>query len=181
MFRRKTTIKKTTVTLPLRNQYVLDTYTRRMKRYEELVYVCCFWVGYDLLLELIPVVGKCISLLFSLSMFRLACKADLPRRIRKKMIYHITVDFLLGLIPILGIILNMLYRAHSKNTKILKKYLYERAVQNEERAKITEQTTYESIQEISANDSQSSSAPLITQETQIVSTVNVQYEDSKMK
>lgn len=50
MFRRKTTIKKPTITLPARDQYVLNTYTRRMKRYEELVYVCCFWVGYDLLL-----------------------------------------------------------------------------------------------------------------------------------
>ncbi|RCH96137.1 hypothetical protein CU097_010837 [Rhizopus azygosporus] len=91
--------------------------------------LCCCWIGYDILLELIPIVGKVISLMFSLSLYKLACQAELPRSIRKKMLYHISVDFLLGLIPILGILLDMLYRAHSKNLRLLRRFLYERARQ----------------------------------------------------
>ncbi|ORZ05062.1 hypothetical protein BCR42DRAFT_443916 [Absidia repens] len=132
MFRRKTIKHEPLLTLPKRDQYVLDKYTRRMKTYDEMFYVCCCWVGYDVLLEFIPVIGKVISLGFSLSMYRLACQADLPKALRRRMLYHISVDFLLGLIPILGILLDALYRAHSKNTKLLRKYLYQRARENNE-------------------------------------------------
>ncbi|KAI8885866.1 hypothetical protein K501DRAFT_245067 [Backusella circina FSU 941] len=115
------------VHLPERDAIILDKYTRRMKRFDEMIKVCCCWIGYDILLEFIPIVGKVISLMFAMSMYKLACQADLPRSIKQRMLYHITVDFLLGLIPILGILLDILYRAHSKNTRILKQYLYERA------------------------------------------------------
>ncbi|KAI8071027.1 hypothetical protein BC940DRAFT_295054 [Gongronella butleri] len=120
------------VALPRRDQYVLDKYTRRMKRWDELFKVCCCWIGWDVILDFIPVVGKVITLMFSLSMYRLACQADLPRQLREKMLWHITVDFLLGLIPILGIVLDAMYRAHSKNTRLLRRYLYERARANQE-------------------------------------------------
>ncbi|CEI86227.1 hypothetical protein RMCBS344292_00670 [Rhizopus microsporus] len=63
--------------------------------------------------------------MFSLSLYKLACQAELPRSIRKKMLYHIS----LGLIPILGILLDMLYRAHIKNLRLLRRFLYERARQ----------------------------------------------------
>ncbi|SAL96554.1 hypothetical protein [Absidia glauca] len=132
MFQRRTTVHRPLLTLPKRDQYILDKYTRRMKAYDEMFYVCCCWIGYDVLLDFIPVVGKVISLSFSLSMYRLACQADLPKKLRRRMLYHISVDFLLGLIPILGILLDALYRAHSKNTKLLRRYLYDRARQNEE-------------------------------------------------
>lgn len=67
------------------------------------------------------------------------------------MLYHVSIDFLvsfpsrikahitkqaqkLGLIPILGILLDMLYRAHSKNARILRRFLYERARQGANKA-----------------------------------------------
>lgn len=34
-----------------------------------------------------------ISVCFSLSMYRLACQAELPKRLRRDMLYHISVDF----------------------------------------------------------------------------------------
>ncbi|KAG2232145.1 hypothetical protein BDF21DRAFT_416652 [Thamnidium elegans] len=122
------------VELPERDRLVLDRYNRRVKRFDEVVKVCCCWVGYDLLLELIPIFGKVISLIFALSLFRLACQCGLPRSIKRRMLYHISIDFLLGLIPILGILLNMLYRAHSKNARILSRFLQERARQGETKA-----------------------------------------------
>ncbi|ORX62289.1 hypothetical protein DM01DRAFT_1403963 [Hesseltinella vesiculosa] len=86
--------------LPPRDQFILDKYTRRMKTWDELFKVCCCWIGYDVLLEFIPVVGKIITLAFSLKMYRLACQADLPRHIREQMMYHITVDFMASSWPL---------------------------------------------------------------------------------
>ncbi|KAL0095561.1 hypothetical protein F4703DRAFT_1789216 [Phycomyces blakesleeanus] len=115
------------VQLSKRDQIILDKYNERVRKFDEMFKLCCCWIGYDVLLDFIPIVGKVISLGFALSLYRLACKADLPKSIRQRMIYHLSVDFLLGLIPILGILLDMLYRAHSKNARILRRFMYERA------------------------------------------------------
>ncbi|KAI8985459.1 hypothetical protein BDB01DRAFT_850035 [Pilobolus umbonatus] len=126
------------VQLPERDAKILEIYTRRMKKFDEMFKVCCCWIGYDVLLEFIPIFGKVISLFFALSLYRLACEADIPRALKKRMLYHLSVDFLLGLIPILGILLDMLYRAHSKNARLLRKYLYKRAKANQEMAELTQ-------------------------------------------
>ncbi|KAL1936660.1 hypothetical protein VTP01DRAFT_794 [Rhizomucor pusillus] len=115
------------VKLPERDARILETYERRAKKFDEMIKLCCCWIGYDALLDLIPVVGKVISLCFSLSMYRLACQADLPKSLRRDMLYHVSVDFVLGLIPILGVVLTMLYRANMKNARMLRRYLYKRA------------------------------------------------------
>lgn len=120
-------VQEPEVVLPERDALVLEKYTRRMKKFDEMIKVCCCWVGYDVLLEFIPIFGKVISLYFALSLYRLACQCELPRSIKRRMLYHVSIDFLLGLIPILGILLDMLYRAHSKNARILRRFLYERA------------------------------------------------------
>lgn len=38
------------VELPERDRLVLDKYKRRVKKFDEVVKICCCWVGYDLLL-----------------------------------------------------------------------------------------------------------------------------------
>lgn len=38
------------VVLPERDALVLEKYTRRMKRFDEMIKICCCWVGYDILL-----------------------------------------------------------------------------------------------------------------------------------
>lgn len=38
------------VVLPERDALVLEKYTRRMKRFDEMIKICCCWVGYDVLL-----------------------------------------------------------------------------------------------------------------------------------
>lgn len=103
------------VKLPERDARILETYERRAKKFDEMIKLCCCWIGYDALLgkrtqavhsnlwiltnswlakkDLIPVVGKVISLCFSLSMYRLACQADLPKSLRRDMLYHVSVDF----------------------------------------------------------------------------------------
>ncbi|KAI8643714.1 hypothetical protein BD408DRAFT_431188 [Parasitella parasitica] len=130
----KKKVQEPEVQLSARDARVLEIYTRRMKKFDEMIKLCCCWVGYDVLLEFIPIFGKVISLCFALSLYRLACQCELPRSIKRRMLYHVSIDFLLGLIPILGILLDMLYRAHSKNARILRRFLYERARQGANKA-----------------------------------------------
>ncbi|KAI7851465.1 hypothetical protein BDC45DRAFT_571958 [Circinella umbellata] len=120
------------VQLPERDARILAKYEYRAKQFDEMIKICCCWIGYDVLLDFIPIVGKVISLGFSLSMYRLSCQCDLPRSLRRNMLSNITVDFVLGLIPILGILLTALYRANTKNARLLRRFLYKRAAQRQE-------------------------------------------------
>ncbi|ORZ01494.1 hypothetical protein BCR43DRAFT_487019 [Syncephalastrum racemosum] len=129
------------VELPERDARILEKYERRAKQFDEMIKVCCCWIGYDVMLDLIPFVGKCISLGFSLSMYRLACQAELPSSLRRRMMYHTSVDFVLGMIPILGILLTMLYRANTKNARLLRRFLYQRAEQDPQNIKTTAAST----------------------------------------
>ncbi|KAI8146406.1 hypothetical protein BJV82DRAFT_415882 [Fennellomyces sp. T-0311] len=119
------------VQLPERDARILAKYEYRAKQFDEMFKLCCCWIGYDVLLDFIPIVGKVISLGFSLSMYRLACGCDLPSSLRRTMLYHISVDFVLGMIPILGILLTALYRANTKNARLLRRFLYQRASQQQ--------------------------------------------------
>lgn len=47
-------------------------------------------------IEFIPIFGKVISLYFALSLYRLACQCDLPRSIKRRMLYHVSIDFLVS-------------------------------------------------------------------------------------
>ncbi|KAI9319901.1 hypothetical protein BX666DRAFT_1344182 [Dichotomocladium elegans] len=120
------------IQLPENDARLLAKYEYRAKQFDEMIKICCCWIGYDVLLDFIPVVGKIISLCFSLSMYNLACKANLPRALRRRMIYNISVDFVLGIIPVAGIVLTALYRANTKNARMLRRYLYERARLNQQ-------------------------------------------------
>ncbi|KAI9469113.1 MAG: hypothetical protein EXX96DRAFT_543769 [Benjaminiella poitrasii] len=106
------------IQLPERDAKVLDIYTRRMKKFDEMV-------------KLIVMKRRILIVTNEIEFIPIfACQCELPRTIKRRMLYHVSIDFLLGLIPILGIFLDMLYRAHSKNARILRRFLYERARQN---------------------------------------------------
>lgn len=65
------------------------------------------------MVELIPIFGKVVSLIFALSLFRLACQCGLPRSIKRRMLYHISIDFLVNIY--------IIYLYLKKNTDRLKK------------------------------------------------------------
>lgn len=98
LWRRKATPEQ--VELPERDAKILQVYTRKVQKFDQMFKVCCCWIGYDILLEFIPIVGKVISFMFALSLYNLACSADLPKAVKKKMMYHISVDFLVMTITV---------------------------------------------------------------------------------
>lgn len=49
----KKKVQEPEVVLPERDALVLEKYTRRMKKFDEMIKVCCCWVGYDVLLGML--------------------------------------------------------------------------------------------------------------------------------
>lgn len=58
IFRRKAELAD--VQLPERDAIILDKYTRRMKRFDEMVKVCCCWIGWDVLLGIVIYSFSCL-------------------------------------------------------------------------------------------------------------------------
>ncbi len=65
----------------------------------------------------------------SLSLIRSASKLDggLPKRLYSMMVTNIIIDFAAGFVPILGDIVDALYRANTRNAWLLDTYLTEKA------------------------------------------------------
>ena len=62
----------------------------------------------------------------ALVIIRLACKLDggLPKRMIAWMLANVLFDFLVGLVPILGDLLDMCWRANTRNAWLLDAYLF---------------------------------------------------------
>lgn len=59
---------------------------------------CCFNVGLDGIVGLIPGIGDFIGTAFSLQLVKTACKANLPKELIAKMMVNVVVDFMVKLI-----------------------------------------------------------------------------------
>lgn len=78
--------------------------------------------GLDPLLDLIPGAGDVAGVLLSLYLIWLAYKMHLPARKIVRMLFNIGLDFLIGLVPFLGAIGDVFYKANLQNVRILKQF-----------------------------------------------------------
>ncbi len=78
--------------------------------------------GIDPLLDIIPWFGDIAGALLSLYILHTAWKAQVSKMDLLKMIINILIDFLVGAIPILGVIFDVIFKANMRNIKILEKY-----------------------------------------------------------
>ncbi|KAG2185280.1 hypothetical protein INT44_002070 [Umbelopsis vinacea] len=118
------------VILSAKDAKVLAQYKSRVEVFDQMFKCCCCWIGWDMLLDLIPVLGKAISLFFAIGLYRLACTANISHEVKSHMRWHTTVNFVIGLIPIVGLIFDIFYQANAKNLRILEQFLYNRARTN---------------------------------------------------
>lgn len=79
--------------------------------------------GLDPILNIIPGLGDLLGVLLSLYFIFIAIKLNLPGNLIAKMWWNIFVDFLFGLIPVVGVIGDIFYKANIRNLKILEDYL----------------------------------------------------------
>ncbi|MEG3145507.1 DUF4112 domain-containing protein [Sphingomonas sp. RT2P30] len=80
-------------------------------------------IGLDVLLDLIPVGGDVIGSLMGAWMVWEARNLGMSKMQMARMFGNVGVDFLLGLIPVVGAVPDALFRSNSRNLKIIKRHL----------------------------------------------------------
>ncbi|CAG8539072.1 3965_t:CDS:2 [Ambispora gerdemannii] len=107
---------------------ILKSVRRRARFYDENFCSCgCFSIGLDPLLGLLPVIGDFMGTFLSLMLVKTARQADLPTIIVSKMMVNVCIDFMMGLIPLLGDLADYVYKCNTRNADILHEYLEDRA------------------------------------------------------
>ena len=80
-------------------------------------------VGLDAVLGLFPVAGDAISAIVSVSLIARSVRYGVPREIIARMLGNVLVDFLLGAVPVVGDVADVLFRANLRNVALLREYL----------------------------------------------------------
>lgn len=76
--------------------------------------------GLDPIIGLVPVLGDTVTLVIGLGMLREARRLELGAGVMVRMVWNLALDWLVGLVPGLDIILDTAVKAHTKNAKLLK-------------------------------------------------------------
>ncbi len=80
--------------------------------------------GLSPLIGLLPVIGDFAGLILSLYVLYEAQKVGADRSVKRKMIRNMMIEFLVGIIPVFGDVFDALFKANTKNTELLRHYLY---------------------------------------------------------
>jgi uncharacterized membrane protein len=80
-------------------------------------------IGLDVILDVIPVGGDVIAAVMGLYMVWEAQNLKMPMSATMRMLGNVGVDFLLGLVPVVGVIPDFFFRSNSRNLRIIKKHL----------------------------------------------------------
>lgn len=93
-----------------------------------------------------PFVGDVAGVVFSLLLFKSAREVDggLPWDIQAQFLFNILMDFLLGLVPVVGDMIEVMYKANSRNALVLEKHLAEKGQMNIRKLTSTMSGTVES-------------------------------------
>ena len=78
--------------------------------------------GLDPLLDLFPFLGGILPTLLSLYLVWIAYRIKVPQDKINEMIGNVVLDFVIGLVPFIGAVGDVFFKANSKNLKILKRY-----------------------------------------------------------
>lgn len=120
-----------------------DEYTARLKRINALAKLLDgqFTIpgtpvkfGWDGIIGLIPGVGDTITLLPQLYLLYEAIRAKVGLPILLEMAFNIAVDWLLGSIPVLGDVFDVLWKSNLRNAKLV-----EEAIREKQAINITEE------------------------------------------
>ncbi|KAI8982081.1 hypothetical protein BDF20DRAFT_955967 [Mycotypha africana] len=87
---------------------------------------CCFNIGLDGIIGFIPGIGDVLTAAMALQLIRTASKANLPKHILSRMMMNVMFDFMLGLTPIAGDILDIFFKCNWRNAMLLEEFLINR-------------------------------------------------------
>lgn len=87
--------------------------------------------GLDPILDIIPYFGDIAGAALSLYILNIAREVGVSKIDIMKMIGNIVIDFIVGFIPLLGVIFDVIYKANAKNVVILEKYSHGKFVEGQ--------------------------------------------------
>lgn len=87
--------------------------------------------GLDPIINLVPWLGTAVGAFLSLFILHTAYKVGASYTDLAKMIGNIIIDFLVGIIPFIGVIFDVAYKANMRNIKILEKYSHGKFIEGE--------------------------------------------------
>lgn len=84
--------------------------------------------GWGSAIGIIPVVGDVLDALLALMVLKTCCQIEggLPTALKIQMFFNIALDFIVGLIPFLGDLVDAVFRANTRNAVVLEKHLREK-------------------------------------------------------
>ncbi len=84
--------------------------------------------GLDSLFGLIPGIGDTGTALVTLYLINQARQYDLPASVQRKMLWNAFIDWLIGLVPLVGDIFDIRWKANMRNVALLRTHLTAKAV-----------------------------------------------------
>lgn len=107
---------------------ILNSVKKSAYRLDLQLSLCGLRLGWAGVIGLIPWIGDIIALWLAMRILRKAEKIDggLPASIQLRMMANIMFDFGIGLIPLVGDFINVLYKCNLRNFVLLEKHLIEK-------------------------------------------------------
>ncbi|WP_372985607.1 DUF4112 domain-containing protein [Marinobacter sp.] len=84
-----------------------------------------FRIGVEAIIGLLPGVGDMVGLVLSAYVLVEAQRVGASRAVKLQMLRNMGIDFLGGLLPVVGDAFDAIYKANTRNTLLLKRYLEE--------------------------------------------------------
>ncbi|MEK7533656.1 MAG: DUF4112 domain-containing protein [Patescibacteria group bacterium] len=98
-------------------------FARRLTRVMDLRFnVLGIRFGIDPMLDIIPGLGNILATVTSFYLFWIAYQLRVPAWVYVRMLWNISVDSLFGVIPYIGIVLDIFFRSNVKNFALLESY-----------------------------------------------------------
>jgi len=85
-----------------------------------------FRFGFDAIVGLLPVVGDTLGLVVGLYLIHEARRLRLGLGVIARMLFNLAVDWLVGLVPLVDIVLDAAFKANARNAALLSDALRER-------------------------------------------------------
>lgn len=85
-----------------------------------------FGIGLDAILGfLVPGLGDLVTGAVALTLLRTAMRRGVPRVVMARMLVNIGVDTMVGLVPVVGDVFDLLWRSNTKNLALLERHQHE--------------------------------------------------------
>src|SRR5687767_2590652 len=81
--------------------------------------------GLDPILGLIPGLGDLVSPLFAIGILWQARDLGIPKVVQLRMIFNVAIDTLIGVVPVVGDLFDVAWKANDMNMALLERHAYE--------------------------------------------------------